>query len=141
MVPSRVVAIDPGKTTGFAVWPDIKADQDPDTLNFGRRLEAWLSAWNGPTVVVVERFIINVNTVGHSQAPWSLELIGVARYLAFKHHCEFVLQSPSDAKKFMSNERLKKLGWYFPGKVHANDALRHLGLYVFTHKLMSTDVL
>lgn len=123
------------------MWPDVYADQEPDTLEFCRRLEAWLAAWHGPTVVVCERFIINVNTVGNSQAPWSLELIGVSRYLAAKHDCAFVLQTPADAKNFMKDERVKKLGWWQKGKPHANDALRHLGLYVFTHKLMSSDVL
>ena len=138
----RMIAIDPGKTTGVAVWSgDVHADQDEDWLRCCHRLEAWLAAWSGPTVVVIERFIINVNTVGNSQAPWSLELIGVARYLAHKYGADYVLQTPADAKNFMKDERLKKLGWHRKGKVHANDALRHLGLYVFSHKLMSTDVL
>ena len=144
-MPRNVIALDPGKTTGYAVWwqgcERPTGGQDESCQSVGERLDCWLSVHEGDAVVVCERFIINVNTVGNSQAPWSLELIGVARYLAAKYHAQFVLQTPADAKTFMKDERLKKLGWYLKGKVHANDALRHLGLYVFTHKLMSTDVL
>jgi len=140
--PDHVIAIDPGKTTGFAYWygSEVVADQEPDQVEFCTRLERYLEI-RCPGVVVIERFVINVKTVGNSQAPWSLELIGVARYLAAKHNCEFVIQTPADAKRFMSDERLKNLGWWQKGKVHANDALRHLGLYLVTRKLMCVDVL
>jgi hypothetical protein len=139
-----VIAIDPGKNTGFAAWSSERgeaffADQEPDFYTMCRRLEVFLEArsnMNQEVALVVERFIINVKTVGNSQAPWSLEMIGVARYLAQHYACEFVLQSPSDAKNFMNDTRLKKLSWYKPGKVHANDASRHLGLFLATRKLI-----
>lgn len=143
MTPKHVIAVDPGKTTGYATWGSgvLKADQDEDVLNFAHRLDIWLDVAKSDGVVVCERFIINVNTVGNTQAPWSLELIGICRYLAAKHRAPFVLQTPADAKQFMKDERLKKLEWWQKGKPHANDALRHLGLYLVTHGLMSADVL
>lgn len=140
MLPERVIAIDPGKTTGYAAWQEGHAEpwsgQESDCVAFGKRLDLWLGSSHLRTTVVIERFIINVKTVGNSQAPWSLELIGVARYLAAKYDAEFELQTPADAKSFMPDDRLKKLGWYMPGKVHANDALRHLGLFLATHHMI-----
>lgn len=41
-----------------------------------------------------------------------------------------VPQSPSDAKGYMTDERLKALGWWARGKPHSRDALRHLATYV-----------
>lgn len=135
---TRVVAIDPGLTTGFAIWDrGMQAQkQDDDPINFCRRLDVWLSAWSGETAVVIERFIINVQTISKSQAPWSLEIIGAARYLAHKHGAVFEMQSPSDAKSMFTDTRLKKLGWWQKGLPHANDATRHLGLYIVKMRII-----
>ncbi len=83
--------------------------------------------------VVIEDFIITANTAAKSQAPWSLRQIGVAEYLADKYGCPFTTQPPSAAKAFVSNDKLKGLGWYARGQDHGRDAQRHAVLYLVRH--------
>jgi hypothetical protein len=133
-----VVAIDPGKTTGFAVihydgtLPVLASSGEFTQFEFGKVLDNTLSAarQNGTEIeIVCERFIINAQTVKNSQAPFSLEQIGIMKYLAFVNGFDpekIHFQSPSDAKKLFPNEALKKLGfWYTGGGGHAQDAMRH----------------
>lgn len=134
-----VLAVDPGKTTGYALWippNDIQAGQ-AEFFDFLVRTEAWLLQYGQQTKVVAERFIINQGTVKNTQAPWSLEVIGALRYLALKHGSgELVMQSPSDAKRFSSDDRLKRLDWWQRGQGHANDALRHLLLFLVNQRVV-----
>jgi hypothetical protein len=80
--------------------------------------------------VVIEDFIITANTAAKSQAPWSLKQIGMAEYLAVKYGCPFTTQPPSAAKAFVTNDKLKAIGWYVRGQDHGRDALRHAVLYL-----------
>lgn len=129
-----IFAYDPGLTTGWAVM-DTVADRvtagEDDFDTFCERADTWLEAWVANVSVVGERFVINVQTAKHSQAPWSLEAQGVVRYLTRKHLCgEVTLQSPADAKRLVTNEHIRALGWWTPGtRGHDRDALRHLALF------------
>ena len=55
-------------------------------------------------------------------------LEGRAHFLGWPFH----LQNVGDVKKFVTNEKLKAMGWWVPGQDHARDALRHL-LYFLIH--------
>jgi hypothetical protein len=78
---------------------------------------------------VCERFVINAQTVKNSQAPYSLEQIGVLKYLLLSNglNPELIrMQLPSNAKIMFDNASLKKLGyWHKGGAGHALDAIRH----------------
>lgn len=140
-----VISIDPGKTTGACLveWsgnqdelPVLKMSAELQAEEFSDWLELALSiafssdshSYNS-VYVVCERFVITAQTVRNSQAPYSLEQIGV-----LKHICrvkEFgaeniIFQAPVDAKAMFSNESLKKIGtWHKGGEGHALDAVRH----------------
>jgi hypothetical protein len=43
---------------------------------------------------------------------------------------EMVLQTPAQAKGFVKDANLKKLGVWFPGQRHAMDAMRHLTFWM-----------
>lgn len=127
----RVLAVDPGKTTGWCLW-----DTDRDTLDFGEEQQFEFCSraddvitWGSLTAVVCEAFIITAATAKNTQSPWSLEIIGCLRYLCEKNGVPFVLQTPSDAKRFSTNEKLKSIGWYVRGQGHATDSHRHLLLW------------
>lgn len=79
--------------------------------------------------IVCERFTITTQTGKNSQAPYSLEMIGVLKQIMIDYGIDpdtLILQSPSDAKKLFPNEALKKLEyWHVGGAGHANDAIRH----------------
>lgn len=92
------------------------------------------SVWVGQNpagVVICESFRITQETIRKSRQTASLEIIGVLRWLASSHGHKFVLQTPADAKRFMTDAKLRSLDWYSPTTGgHTNDALRHLGLYL-----------
>lgn len=134
-----VLSVDPGKTSGIA-FLELRPGEEPaliwsgeyqiedyalavrDAISFAQR--------NGrPIQVVCERFVINAQTVKNSQAPYSLEMIGILKQVMLDNkisHETIIFQSPSDAKAMFDNAKLKKLGyWYKGGGGHALDAIRH----------------
>lgn len=126
-----ILAIDPGKVTGWAVLhEDGRYDGGEDLLhNVLMSVETLLSEGERP-IIVCEDFIFTTATAKKSRQTWSTEGIGVLRYLAARYQASFVIQSPSAAKNFAIDEKLKAMGWYFPTTGgHRNDASRHLLLY------------
>lgn len=133
-----VIAVDPGKVTGLAV---ISYSGETPTLVASKELTAYLFAatLSGAlreasdlrltTDIVCERFVINAQTIKNSQAPFSIEQIGMMKYVTYCAGFDpdkIYFQSPSDAKKLFTNEALKKLGiWHVGGGGHALDAIRH----------------
>lgn len=141
----RILALDPGKTTGTAYHDTETGDVEFRQLNFDDTCQyaGTLTAKHGESLLIVaESFIITANTAKNSQAPWSLELIGVARFFS-RFYCgrDLRLQSPASAKRFSSDERLRMLGWYNKGMGHANDAARHLLLLEATRGYLTTEQL
>lgn len=132
-----VLAIDPGKLSGIALFQKADFDNgDRPTLmwsdelpwpQIGTRVEATLNTLYAKVDVVVERFIITTSTATKTQAPWSLEVIGAVRWLAYKANAgELIMQEPASVMKFMPNKRLKDIGmWHVGGAGHALDAIRH----------------
>jgi hypothetical protein len=134
-----VLSVDPGKATGVAFL--TKIDSDSPTLThayetqpeeFADVIRKILTELNGDfsgLQVVCEKFTINAQTVRNSQAPYSLEQIGVLKQILqdFGLDRESVIwQMPADAKRMFPNEALKKLQyWHKGGEGHANDAIRH----------------
>jgi hypothetical protein len=143
MMTKYVLAVDPGKATGVVLFewnqgsdPRVvrTAEVQPNEfakfvrqaidlcLEFEMDLETDL-------IVVCERFIINAQTVRNSQAPYSLEQIGVLKQClrdAGMSEESILWQSPADAKAMFPNPALKKIGyWHKGGEGHALDAMRH----------------
>lgn len=134
-----ILSVDPGKATGIALlqWSGVKEEMPEKVLSaelepeeFADTLHEQLPLWNQSELAIVcERFTINAQTIRNSQAPFSLEQIGVLKYLCRIHGFNpesIIFQSPADAKSMFPNEALKKLGiWHKGGEGHGNDALRH----------------
>lgn len=132
--PRYVLGVDPGKTTGVAL---VDADL--------RTIETWELQFeelgiieqhietrrysDEKLAVAIEQFLITMNTAKNTQAPWSLEVIGLVRWWTL-NAVPFIMQQPASAKSFMTNHRLQQMGWYTRGKGHANDAARHAGLFL-----------
>ncbi|MCI0545543.1 MAG: hypothetical protein L0Z49_14050 [Actinobacteria bacterium] len=123
----RVMAVDPGKHSGWAVLDYDGAFEAGeadylDVVDLADKLK--------PEVLVVEKYIIPPRAFN---SPWSLEVIGALRWWArSKNWTVVVEQLAASAKQFADNDRLKRLGWYTKGSDHARDATRHLALYVAT---------
>lgn len=134
-----IVSVDPGKKSGISTFTYEKG-RNPELVESG---EYMMEDYHLPIlssirsakelandiVIVCERFTINAQTVKNSQAPFSLEQIGILKYLVYSEgldHEKIVFQSPSDAKRMFPNDALKKLGyWHRGGEGHALDAVRH----------------
>lgn len=139
MTSKFILAVDPGKATGIAILNWVQGS-DPELLNtaeaqpeeFANHVRSALNMYmemDADLIVVCERFVINAQTVRNSQAPYSLEQIGVLkqclRDIGVSEE-SISWQSPADAKAMFPNPALKKVGyWHKGGEGHALDALRH----------------
>jgi hypothetical protein len=134
-----VLAIDPGKATGIAFF-SYETGSEPVLIESGEyqqdeyakpiRQALAHSIMSGQELeIVCERFTINSQTVKNSQAPYSLEQIGILKQCLMdvgRSPEDIYLQSPADAKAMFDNSKLKKLGyWHRGGEGHALDAIRH----------------
>lgn len=143
----EVVALDPGETTGWAVfgvymialrsgeysilsnidfWSEgqITGPEDLQAKKMVDLCEAWPAAHR-----VVEDFVLRKFTQSRS-------LLAPVRITAkFEHglwlrdpdDCKYILQQPSLAMTAVTDERLKAWGYWNPlvGQEHARDAVRH----------------
>lgn len=127
-----IFAVDPGGTTG---WAMAMAD---GTVTYGQEKPLpFCSLAHGYILaaveagehieVVSESYTIHSGTAQKSRQYDALEQIGTLRYLTFwLTGGELILQSPADAKRLITNPKLKALGYWAVGMDHARDALRHL---------------
>ncbi len=134
-----ILAVDPGKASGIALL-SLKLGEEPKIIMSGeyqmkeyaqpiREAIQRAKLGNIAIQIVCERFIINAQTVRNSQAPYSLEQIGILKQVMLDEGLDpetIVFQSPSDAKAMFDNPKLKKLEyWHKGGEGHALDAIRH----------------
>lgn len=132
----HVLSVDPGKATGMALF-SFETGQNPvmvwsgefQQYEYAAPIREALATVQGDLEVVCERFTINAQTVKNSQAPYSLEQIGILKQCLLdvgRPADDIYFQSPADAKAMFPNEALKKLGyWHRGGEGHALDAIRH----------------
>ena len=142
LLPKYVISVDPGLSTGLALiasdGPELCDSREVEVLKVEDALLEMLAKVPAEVdtdeqhalLFVVEKFTINAKTVRNSQAPWSLEVIGIARNTLWRERgLTPVMQQPSDAMDLMVNRRLRAVNcWYVGGAGHANDAIRH-GLF------------
>ena len=135
-----VLAVDPGKASGVALvtWsggsddlPQLIYSIEAQPENYATSIRPLLEQGNlsSSFKVVCERFVINAATVRNSQAPYSLEQIGILKHLCREANYlveQIAFQAPVDAKNMFPNDALRKVGtWHVGGEGHANDAIRH----------------
>ncbi len=133
-----IIAIDPGKMTGWARINKnlvFASGEMPlyDVLHF---IHEMMRQGGVVPEIICEDFIFTKETLKKSRQLYSTEGLGALRFLCEEYECNFYIQTPAAAKSFSSNEKLKKIGWHTPGKVHANDAARHLLLHGVEHGLV-----
>lgn len=132
---SQIVAWDPGLVTGVCIWENDDVEGFQCTF---RQVGDLLLALSAPdvmqkdAVVVCESFTINNQTARNSQAPWSLEVIGLIRYFSMVQHLEIFFQQPSAAKRLITDDVIKRAGLWKKGAPHQMDATRHMMLYDIT---------
>jgi hypothetical protein len=134
-----VLSVDPGKASGIALFsfedgkePELLWSGEYQQTEFAKPIREALAdamRYALPIEIVCERFTINAQTVRNSQAPYSLEQIGILKQCIMDMGMapdDIYFQSPADAKAMFPNEKLKKIEyWHRGGEGHALDAIRH----------------
>ena len=134
-----ILSVDPGKASGICLFKHYDGEE-PEMLWGGEYLQhqyaepirkafAYAMSQGVKLEVVCERFTINAQTVRNSQAPYSLEQIGVLKQIMLDYGRQvddIYFQSPADAKAMFSNDKIRTLEfWYKGGEGHALDSIRH----------------
>lgn len=152
----KLLAIDPGLTTGWAAWnlPGGEVSFSSGMVEGGRfAFYEWLypvvsahysedqhyspygaSADGVPFTIICESFTITQATARKSPQPDPWRIIGHVEALCYRDDIPLVFQAPSEAMAFSKNDKLKALGWYKPGAGHDNDAARHLLLWMMKNQ-------
>lgn len=127
--PPLIVWADPGLTTGLASYdmePMLFSSGQYDKPSLiGRLKELDVQAGSRMMWLGWEDYI----TVGGPQSgtsEYSDEVIGALKDFARDKFVRTLKPQPSSARKLGSKVFLRRLGWYKPGHVHANDASMHL---------------
>lgn len=143
-----VIAIDPGKSAGIAVFQNTylihcAQDKSDSILDDMRRFHEMFRWENHTMHISCERFIIGHRTYRHSVQNDATEMIGAVTQFAYAHKTTALhMQTAAEIKNFVSDSLLQKIGFYpYPGirewstgriigrDAHdARDAIRH-GLY------------
>ena len=121
----KIVALDPGVTTG---WASRARDRYSTRQIIGEHhVELWDALYNfEPQVVVCERFTYQRRDKVILK---SVEYIGVVTLYCEQYGANLVMQTPSQAKNLWTDTKLKLVEQYKPNQPHANDAMRHLLYY------------
>jgi hypothetical protein len=150
-----VLGVDPGKTSGVALvsWtgrpddtPTVEWAVEANEKDFPEEVIRGLDMPRGGGFhVACESFVINAKTAQNSQAPWSLENIGILKYVCDQHNYPrelITFQAPVNAKSMFPNPTLHRLGtWHRGGEGHANDAIRHALLRMIKAKWIPRQLL
>lgn len=135
----RLLAIDPGETTGWCLFqgksrPGGRIDYE---MEFCGQIPTWpmKEALNGfeklltygPSHILYEQYrVYEWKADDHS---WSsiptLRIIGCLETLALQRAITPYNQSAQQAKNFCTDERLREWGLYQKGMRHARDSIRH----------------
>lgn len=139
----RLIAFDPGKTTGVSLW---QYDSDtPLTLVGHGQIEGGVDGfleyfypkgmflpWD---VIVSESFVLDGRTPNPDVTPLKIE--GILEAHAHRTGALVRFQR-NNFKAHVDNDLLKKFELYKPGQPHAMDSMRHALAYMKTSMHMPT---
>jgi len=124
-----IVGVDPGDTTGIAVYDTFRPltgrfmSMEANWLVVARHIEVLVCT--DSDMVACERFTIGKRTIRTKRSSKAAtHVTGTVRDRCMFVGARFDEQSASDAKTLVGNKLLRDLGWYRPKAVHANDAAR-----------------
>lgn len=160
-IPRRLLCLDPGETTGWALFVDGKLTEwgQADTFHKDTKCINWAACMKlmeeqDPTTVICENYRVyehKLDRHSYSEVP-TLRIIGGFELLCFQGLPKWESDDPtpgdliwtsipifyqmaSQAKGFITDEKLKAWGLWKEGMKHSRDAIRH-GLYylIITNK-------
>lgn len=123
------VWLDPGLMTGVAGYDDDTEKffsgqyQKEDLYQY---LEGLGQLYGDRLAVGFEHYIVTSGGACRGTSKYSREVIAVVEQMAAEGRFRLLPPMPSSARKLGNVTYLRRLGWYRPGKRHANDAAQHL---------------
>lgn len=117
-----IIALDPGVTTGVAILDSQQRLRTYQDVFSHKSLMEYLEDLS-PTTVVYESFVYQRR---NKVELYPVEVIGVIRLYAQKYDIPLYVQSASQAKGFITNDKIEAMGLWVKGQKHGMDALRHL---------------
>lgn len=141
--PHAVTWLDPGATTGWARYITSSSSFQSGQLDFTdmcTQLNSWLHDEADMSWLGWESFQIRPGSGRMNQDGSSLQVIGVARWLAHVHGALIVKPQNPDAR-LLGAKSLRRAGWNAPGKIHANDAAAHLLAFTLKMHVATPEVL
>lgn len=153
-LPAKILSLDPGETTGFAIWkkqdwlldeggnPTVKeplhcisfcGQLNTKTIREGFKSFGGLISTYRPDLIVIEDYrVYGWKTEEHA---WSnvhtIQLIGMIKgFCVQTPGTPFVLQSAQVAKQFCTDDKLEQWDYWKVGMRHGRDAIRHGAYYI-----------
>lgn len=131
--PTRLLCLDPGETTGWAMFENGELVDSGQALT---KVNGWTEIANlftqqQPTHVIYENYRVYEHKLSrHSNSEvYTLRLVGVIEFICdVLYGIPFDNQMAHQAKGFVTDEKLQAWGMYQRGQKHARDAIRH-GVY------------
>jgi len=134
--------LDPGGTTGFSMvslTPSgylFSASQVRGTELAAEQVNAVLESHDTGTVHVGwERYLVASGGGKAGDPVPALEVIGAVKWLCHHYGAVVLPAVPASSRLVASVPLLKELGWYTPGRMHANDATRHLVAWLLRERV------
>ena len=124
--PERVLTLDPGDTTGWAMLEHGSLAHSGQVAGTTARITELFDLY-APTLVIFEEFVLypwKSAQQSFSNLP-TARLIGAIELLAEQRRIPVLGQGANLAKGVIDDQKLKNLFLYQSGKRHANDAIRH----------------
>lgn len=123
-----IVWADPGLLTGLA-WYDLQNDffnsWQYNNQDLRTQLDRLFVLADGRMVIGYEKYLVTSGGVRTSTPEHALKAIQVIDDFARLKGVPVVKAQPSSARRLGQRVYLRRLGWYRPGKGHANDAAMH----------------
>lgn len=145
MINSRIIAIDPGGTTGWAThsWMELRDEQFDRIFTCGQltgvhhnQLDHLLGDQHVANYWIVCESFQQYRELD-SPSLIAIEYIGVVKRFAQERGIRLIFQSSTQGKiknkSFVRKEHLQKLGLWYPAHPHAMDAYGHLLTYMINH--------
>lgn len=131
-LPKTLLALDPGGTTGYAIFSDLNLTKAGQCIGSHVNMNKLIDMVE-PDAIVCEDYLVYPwasKTHKWSRVP-TLRLIGGIEFKCAVEKRVLHLENAQTAKGFVTDKRLREWGYYKEGLPHARDAIRH-GCYYLT---------
>jgi hypothetical protein len=132
--PERLLCLDPGFTTGVALFTNgtLTSWEQVRTIETETEKINWMNLQDlfnrmKPTHIICEDYRIYAHKLDQHtfSSVTTLRLIGGIELLSLLDHVPIDYQMAMQAKGFCTDDKLKTWGYWQPGMKHSRDAIRH----------------